>query len=118
MIVQLQLDGMAAELARQSILVSQDAQTLTLSVDPQQMHAKTELALQRLEEQIKAQLGCRLVFVQADQAHLTPARYETEMKAQRQANAVNSIQSDPQVQSLIQTLNLKVIESSIRPVKH
>jgi DNA polymerase-3 subunit gamma/tau len=118
MIVQLQLDGMAAELARQSILVSQDTQTLTLSVDPQQMHAKTELALQRLEEQIKAQLGCRLVFVQADQAHLTPARYETEMKAQRQANAVNSIQSDPQVQSLIQTLNLKVIESSIRPVKH
>ncbi len=117
LIVQLQLDGMAAELARQSILVSQDAQTLTLSVDPQQRHAKTELALQRLEEQIKAQLGCRLVFVESTQTHLTPARYETEMKAQRQANAVNSIQSDPQVQSLIQTLNLKVIESSIRPVK-
>ncbi|KUJ74681.1 hypothetical protein AVO42_04625 [Thiomicrospira sp. XS5] len=117
LIVQLQLDGMAAELARQSILVSQDAQTLTLSVDPQQRHAKTELALQRLEEQLKSQLGCRLVFVESDQTHLTPARYENEMKAQRQANAVNSIQSDPQVQNLIQTLNLKVIESSIRPVK-
>lgn len=116
-ILQLQLDGMAAELARQSVLVSQDAQTLTLSVDPQQRHAKTELALQRLEEQIKAQLGCRLVFVESSQTHLTPARYENEMKAQRQANAVNSIQSDPQVQNLIQTLNLKVIESSIRPVK-
>jgi len=118
LIDQLQLEGMAAELARQSILVKQDAQSLTLSVDPEQAHAKTELALQRLEEQVKAQLGSRLIFVAYPEDHWTPAKhYAAEIKA-RQGNAAESIRNDAVVQTLMQTLNLKIIESSIRPINN
>lgn len=113
---QLQLEGMAAELARQSILVKQDAQSLTLSVDPEQALAKTELALQRLEEQVKAQLGSRLIFVEYPEDHWTPAKHFAAEVQARQGNAVESIRTDSVVQNLMQTLNLKIIESSIRPV--
>ncbi|MDG4811767.1 DNA polymerase III subunit gamma/tau [Hydrogenovibrio sp. 3SP14C1] len=113
---QLQLEGMAAELARQSILVKQDAQSLTLSVDPEQALAKTELALQRLEEQVKAQLGSRLIFVEFPEDHWTPAKHFAAEAQARQGNAAESIRTDSVVQNLMQTLNLKIIESSIRPV--
>ena len=116
LITQLQLEGMAAELARQSILVKRDAQSLTLSIDPEQVHAKTELALQRLEEQVKAQLGVRLIFVDYPEDHWTPAKHFAAEAKARQGSAAESIRNDAVVQNLIQTLNLKVIESSIRPI--
>lgn len=115
---QLQLEGMAAELARQSILVKQDAQSLTLSVDPEQAHAKTELALQRLEEQVKSQLGSRLIFVAYPEDHWTPAKHYAAERQVRQGNAAESIRNDAVVQNLMQTLNLKLIESSIRPINN
>lgn len=116
LITQLQLEGMAAELARQSVLVKRDEQSLTLSVDPEQAHSKTELALQRLEEQVKAQLGVRVIFVDYPEDHWTPAKYFAAEAKARQGNAAESIQNDAIVQNLIQTLNLKVIESSIQPI--
>lgn len=118
LIEQLQLEGMAAELARQSILVKRDAQSLTLSVDPEQAHAKTELALQRLEEQVKAQLGSRLIFVAYPEDHWTPAKHFAAEAKARQGNAAESIRNDAVVQNLMQTLNLKIIESSVRPINN
>lgn len=119
MIVDLQLDGLAAELARQSILVAQDAHTLTLSVDPKQAYAKTELAFQRLEEEVKAQLGCRLMFVEADSdwVYVTPTQLDAEQQQTRQAQAEQSIRQDRLVQEMMETLDMTLIESSIRPVK-
>jgi len=116
LIADLQLEGMAAELARQSVLIKRDTQSLSLSVDPEQAHAKTELALQRLEEQVKAQLGVRVIFVNYPEDHWTPAKHFAAEAKAKQGNAAESIQNDTIVQNLIQTLNLKVIESSIQPI--
>lgn len=116
LIAELELDGMAAELARQSILVSQTPQVITLSVDPNQAPlALTELAFQRLEEQIKAQLGCRLDIIQYSGEHWTPAKQAMSDKDARQQQAKVSIEQDATVQSFKQVLNLNVIESSIQP---
>lgn len=116
LIVELGLEGMAAELARQSILVRRTPQVLTLSVDPEQASvALTDLAIQRLEEQVKAQLGCRLDFEQSAGPHWTPAKQAVADMEQRQQNARASIEQDEKVQAFIQTLNLNVIESSIQP---
>ncbi|PIU38758.1 MAG: DNA polymerase III subunit gamma/tau [Piscirickettsiaceae bacterium CG07_land_8_20_14_0_80_44_28] len=115
LIAALQLDGMAAELARQSILVRQTPQVLTLSVDPEQAEAAlTELAFQRLEEQVKAQLGCRLKFVQAQGVHWTPAKQFLANKEAQQAQARNSIEQDTRVAAFKDILNLNVIESSVQ----
>ncbi|PLA75206.1 DNA polymerase III subunit gamma/tau [Hydrogenovibrio sp. SC-1] len=116
LIVELGLEGMAAELARQSILVRQTPQVLTLSVDPAQAQvALTELAFQRLEEQVKAQLGCRLEFEQASGPHWTPAKQSASDNEMRQQQARTAIEQDAKVQAFKQTLNLNVIESSIQP---
>ena len=116
LIAELGLDGMAAELARQSILVSQTPQVMILSVDPDQAPmALTELAFQRLEEQIKAQLGCRLDIIQYSGEHWTPAKQAMTDKDARQQQARNSIEQDATVESFKQVLNLNVIESSIQP---
>lgn len=116
LIAELGLEGMAAELARQSILVRRTPQILTLSVDPAQAQvALTELAFQRLEEQVKAQLGCRLEFEQAPGSHWTPAKQAASNNEMRQQQARTAIEQDVNVQAFKQTLNLNVIESSIQP---
>ena len=114
-IEQLGLAGMELELAHQSIVVSQDAQTLVLSVDPEQQHAKSELAFQRLEERLKAQLGCRLLFEQAQGEHWTPAKHYNNQAAQNQQGAVESIYGDELVNQFVQQLQMRVIDSTIRP---
>lgn len=117
MIGALQLNGMEAELARQCILMAQDAQTVTLSVDPDQQFAKTELAVSRLEEQFRVQQGRRLVYVTAQGEHWTPTKESLRQQQDAQQSARDSLYQDPQVQNLMETLNLRVIESSIRPIK-
>ena len=111
----LELDGMAAELAHQSILLQKDEQTLTLSVDPQQAIAKTELALQRLEEMVKSQLGLRLVFLEHQGEHLTPAKYWQDQQLNKQAGAKEHIYQDQVVQAFMNQLNMRIIDKTIEP---
>ncbi|WP_178863444.1 DNA polymerase III subunit gamma/tau [Thiomicrorhabdus cannonii] len=113
----LQPEGMAAELARQSVLVSYSPQVWKLSVDPEQQFAKTDMAVLRLTECIQQTFGgeIQLQFASFDR-HDTPAKYALQQSEYRQQQAVVSIQNDPNVAMLQAELGMEVIAASIAPV--
>lgn len=110
----MQLEGWSAALANQSMLVHHDANQLVLSVDPEQMPAKTELAVSQLQAIVQQKLGCALVFVEESGEHWTPTKYWQQQKDKLQEDAVASIYQDPSVQGLMDILNMRVIDSSIQ----
>lgn len=110
------LEGMAAELARQSVLVAQTESTLSLSVDPFELSAKTDLALQRLEERIRSQLGLRTIFVEHKGEHHTPSKYWQNQKRIQKVDAEQQIYQDPIVQALMDQLKMRVIEKTIESI--
>lgn len=114
LIQSLNVDGWTAELVNQSMLVSYDQQKLVLSVDPEQISAKSDLALSRLTETVQQKLGCELVYVEAQGEHYTPAKYWQHQKQLQQHDAVQSIYQDPSIQGFVDVLNMRVIDSSIQ----
>ncbi|WP_373020857.1 DNA polymerase III subunit gamma/tau [Thiomicrorhabdus sp.] len=113
----LQPEGMAAELARQSILVSYSPEMWVLSVDPEQAFAKTDMAVLRLTETMQQAFGqgLKLEFAQANQ-HDTPAKYAQRQAEEKQQKAEASIMQDRVVSALTTELGMEVIQSSIAPL--
>ncbi len=113
----LQPEGMAAELARQSVLLSYSAEKWVLSVDPEQAFAKTDMAVLRLTESLQKVFGqdLSLEFAQADQ-HDTPAKYARRQAEERQKMAEASISQDQLVSALKTELGMEVIPTSIAPL--
>ncbi|WP_051347295.1 DNA polymerase III subunit gamma/tau [Thiomicrorhabdus chilensis] len=113
----LQPEGMAAELARQSVLVSYSEQNWVLSVDPDQAFAQTDMAVLRLTESVQQAFGAgiKLNFTQAAQ-HDTPAKQAQRHAAEKQRQAEVSIAQDQMVAAFKNELGMEVITSSISPV--
>lgn len=118
---QLKPEGMAEALAWQSALVSYGAEGLVLCVAPDQAFAKTEMAVTRLAQTLQRSLGVdfQLQFVEkiAPEQMITPALYWENQKQQRQALAVESINQDPMVAEFQTQFNMRLIESSIKPIE-
>jgi DNA polymerase-3 subunit gamma/tau len=114
---QLQPEGMAAELARQSVLVDYSPQVWLLSVDPEQLFSKTEMAVMRLTECIQQMFGSQiqLQFCEFDK-HETPARFAQQQSEYRQQQAVEAVRNDPNIALLQAELGMEVIATSISPL--
>jgi DNA polymerase-3 subunit gamma/tau len=112
-------EGMAAELARHSILWRHSPDLWVLSVDPEQAFAKTDMAVLRLSEAVQAAFGeaVSLQFTQApdEVAIETPALYQARAAQARQQAAEQAIAQDGVVSALKQELGMEVIASSIAP---
>ncbi len=117
LIDKLALKGMAAEVARNSVLIHLSETRLAISVDPEQNYSRQALALEQFEQAVKRCFGDDFVleFVEAD-VHFTPVKYEKHQVEIKQSAAQTSIQQDPVVQALTQTLGLEVVVESIRPI--
>lgn len=122
------IDGMAAELARQSFLLKLDIEQrqLALAVHPQQQAAKTPLAETRLIEGLQAYLKqtygadfqiafCEELSEAAAAEVMTPAQWQQHQQQNRLAEAKQAFLQDPFVQQFQQLFGAKVIESSIQP---
>lgn len=118
LIQKLGLDGMALELARQCILVDANHQAWWLSVHPEELHAKTELAMTRLEEAAKRQFGeaFQVNFVEFSGEFYTPNLYDKDQQTLSQEQATQSIFADANVQMLQERLGMQVLEKSIQPL--
>lgn len=118
LIQQLGLDGMALELARQCVLVDANHQAWWLSVHPEELHAKTELAVTRLEEAAKRQFGeaFQVNFVEFSGEFYTPNLYDKDQQTLSQEQATQSIFADANVQMLQERLGMQVLEKSIQPL--
>ena len=116
LIARLSLTGLPAELARHCICLAYDAHRLVLSLDPDQPEARSEMAWEQLEAQVKALLGVRLVFEIYTGAHKTPAKAQAQAQQAQIDAAQQSIEQDPTVQSLRQHLNLELLTHTLKPL--
>ena len=114
---QLSLRGMAAEIARNSVLVEFSEIYMAVSIDPVQDYSNQEAALIQFAEGVKTRFGQTMVleFVTVDE-HFTPAKYAQQLTADKQAQAVQSVEQDVVVQAFSQQLGMQVIPDSIQPV--
>lgn len=117
LIEKLALNGMAAEIARNSVLVGCNENRLVISIDPEQQYAKSESAIRQIELAAKVIFGNDFVLELGQAAeYFTPAKYAQQLAADKQSQAIQSIEQDSVVQSLVNTLGMQVINSSIKPI--
>lgn len=118
LIQQTQPDGMALELARHCVLVEHNHQAWWLSVHPDEMAAKTDMAVTRLEEAAQRRFGqqFRVNYVDYAGEFYTPSLYETDQKTLSQQQASESIYQDDNVQMLQERLGMQILEKTIQPI--
>ncbi|WP_051145159.1 DNA polymerase III subunit gamma/tau [Thiomicrorhabdus sp. Kp2] len=117
LIERLDLKGMAADLARNSVLVELSERRLAISIDPEQHYAKPEMYLEQIAQAAKSLLGAdvELDLVEAD-SFFTPVKYDAQQESNKMAAAENSINTDSVVQQLVSTLGMDIIPGSIKPI--
>ncbi len=117
LIEQLPLKGMAAEVARNSVLIRLSETQLVVSIDPAQNYSKQTMALEQFSNAVKQHFGADFTLALVDaHEHFTPIKYAKQQAQLRQKMAEESIQQDSVVQALTQSLGLEVIIDSIQPV--
>ena len=109
---QLELQGLEADLANNSILVEHTDSKLVLSADPEKIKG-LDLAIEKLQLILKQKLGYDLVFIESEQPHLTPHKVKLNKQVQIEQSAKQNIYNDEQVKNFTQILNMEIIDSSI-----
>lgn len=113
----LDLKGMAAEFARNCVLVNLDSAALQISLDPEQNFAKSELLIEQIQQAVSSKLGSHVELRLVESStHLTPIKQELQEKENQLQAAHDSIQQDPIVNNITQMLGMEVIASSIKPI--
>jgi len=110
--------GMGGMLARHAELVHREGRRFELLLPEEHRSYADQSYVAKLRDELVARFGAGVqinVSVGAAQGS-SPARLEERRQAARQAEAVAAIQADPFVRDLVQEMDARVIESSIRPV--
>lgn len=115
---QLGLSGMVESLARNLSLESGADEPMRFHYTPEQDALLNEDRRERIRAAIRAVRGeqTRIEFVQAAQTAETPAQRIERLKAERQAEAVTAIETDPLVQTLIEQFGARIETESVRPL--
>ncbi|MAA73760.1 MAG: DNA polymerase III subunit gamma/tau [Salinisphaeraceae bacterium] len=114
----LPLTGVAAELARNSICRTADAQSLHLQLPESMEFMATANARQQLGDSISDRYGAsvalKLTFGKAEAGESAAARSQRQ-EADRNAQARRAIEDDPMVRQMQEQLGASLIEDSIKP---
>jgi len=117
---QLNLQGMARELAKHSVLASFADHKMVLNLAPQHKHLQgNKSALEKLQAALGeyfAQPIKLIVDVAASASAATPAAVEQQEKQTRQQEAEEAIKQDAFVREAQAVLGAKIIENSIKPI--
>ncbi|MCB1772435.1 MAG: DNA polymerase III subunit gamma/tau [Gammaproteobacteria bacterium] len=114
----LDLKGMAAQLAKNSVVDSWDGRVLQLSVEPSGASLVGSLAEQRLCEALCAATGVDVVLrLQTREVDAeTPARIEAREEEQLQAAAEADIAVDPLVLAVQENFDAEIVADSVRRI--
>ncbi|WP_417578849.1 DNA polymerase III subunit gamma/tau [Nitrincola sp.] len=114
----LPLTGMTASICRNLSLEEVDAESLCFHYPPEQGALLNNTQKERIQEALQVYFNTSLEirFIQAEQTHETPAQYGSRKKAERQAEAVISMQKDPLVQRIIEQFSAELDTASVRPI--
>jgi DNA polymerase-3 subunit gamma/tau len=117
---QLNIQGMAKELAKNCSLESFSEGRLTLNLAPQHKHLQTnKMALDKLQAALTEYFAqpVRLAVTLGTLNAATPAAVELQEKQTRQQVAVEAIAQDPFVLETQAQFGAQVIEDSIKPIQ-
>ena len=118
LVAQLDLGGVASELARNCELGDWDGQRLRLVLDHGSQRLRVAVAEQRLSAALAAVLGegLRLEIQVAPTAAETPARRRVRERQESQRAAEEALATDPVALALQEKLGARLIPGSVRPV--
>lgn len=114
---QLDLRGMALQLAVNSVMTGRDGNTIHLRLSPQHATLRSPAMEQRLHEALQLFFGeqVKLKFT-IGEVQESPAHLHQRASDERQQAAVTAMENDPNVQRIRETFNAEVITESIRPI--
>ncbi|MFJ4352977.1 DNA polymerase III subunit gamma/tau [Pseudomonas sp. NPDC089428] len=115
---QLPVSGMTGNIAANCTLIAADGDDWLLHLDPGQGALFNTTQQRRLNEALNQHLGrtlnLRIELVLPEQE--TPAQAAARKRAERQQDAVTSIEQDPLIQQMIKQFGAKVRQDTIEPV--
>ncbi|MDZ3993074.1 DNA polymerase III subunit gamma/tau [Pseudomonas sp. Teo4] len=115
---QLPVSGMTGNIAANCTLIAADGDDWLLHLDPGQGALFNSTQQRRLNEALNQHLGrtlnLRIELVRPEQE--TPAQAASRKRAERQHEAVVSIEQDPLIQQMIKQFGAKVRHDTIEPV--
>ena len=114
----LKLTGMLQQLAVNCALIGRTGDTLSLLLDSSQANLRTARLEERLQQALQTyyQTPIKLVLTVGEPGGSTPAQAQAREQNERQQAAAQVIQSDANVQALIETFNARIHPDSIQPL--
>ncbi len=119
MIVAAGLGGMTRELAQNCELLDLQGNVLQLRLPPSHKHLVMMASnVSKLQDALSAHFDqpVRVNIDIGEVASQTPAQRNEEVRQNRHAEAVASLESDPFVQELIERCDATLVESSVKPL--
>ncbi|WP_409523026.1 DNA polymerase III subunit gamma/tau [Nitrincola sp. MINF-07-Sa-05] len=112
------LSGMTANIARNLSLEQVDGHELVFHYTLEQEELINDTQRTRIVDALQQTFGCELqvVFKREEQRQETPARFTARRRAERQAEAVVSLNRDPIVQTLIEQFDARLVTESVIPI--
>jgi len=119
LVASLKLGGMARMLAQHSELVRDDGGRLELVIPEAHRHLLDQAYRDKLQAALEERYGrkLRLQFSLGAQTGNTPAEREDRERMARQRRAIESIEGDPFVREVVENLDARVADDSIRPIE-
>ncbi len=117
LVARLPLRAMAAELARNCVCNSLDAEQIELELPESLKHLLTDNARRQVQEALQQQIspGLKLRITLGTGEGASPARLAQDRAQEKQAQARRAIAEDEMVQTLQSKLGAKVRDDSIQP---
>jgi len=119
LVAQLRLSGMAKMLAQYCELKQQEGDEIELTVPNMHRHLMEKIYQDKVRSAVEAYLGrpCRITFIAGATTGNSVVAVEERERQKRQAKAVESIESDPFVRDLVENLDARLIQASIKPIQ-
>ena len=114
------LQGMAYQLAINSVMTRREGDTLHLTLAAQHNTLRISTTEKRLQESLQQALGQRVVLrytvTAATAGQETPAAIQQREARDRQTAALRAMHADPLVQQICKTFNGRVVDDSVQSI--
>ncbi len=118
LVAQLQITGMAKQLAQHCELADRNDGAIRLRLAPVHRHLLGKAQQDKLQSELQNHFGrpLRLEIDVAEPATETPAERSRSAQRERQEKAIASIEQDPFVRDVVDLFDASIDESTIKPV--
>jgi DNA polymerase-3 subunit gamma/tau len=114
-----ELGGPLGQFARQTTLIAIEGSLVRLALKPAHEHLASAPVVSQMEQKLGTVLGGR-VKIRFEREHdhgESPAEQRARSENSRRRAAEDALQSDPVVQSLVDTFGARVVAGSVRPAE-